>query len=251
MKIVIIGGTGLIGSNVTSKLRAGGHTVVAGSPSTGINALTGEGLAEAFQNTDVVIDLSNAPAFDQETAVNFFQTAGVNLLSAGVAAGVKHHLILSIVGTNVMQDMGYMAAKKIQEDLLRSSGVPYTIIRSTQFQEFVPAIAAAGTVGIEVHISDVDFQPISAEDVARFVAKFAAEEPVNGIVEIAGPEKNTMDTFVASYLKDADSSKTVVVNDRNEYFGAPIPHSALVPEGTANLGIISFEDWKRAQAATS
>ncbi|WP_026629806.1 SDR family oxidoreductase [Dyadobacter alkalitolerans] len=243
MKIVIIGGTGLIGSNVAKKLRQLGHTVIAGSPSTGINALTGEGLSDALENTDIVIDLSNSTSFEEGPAIQFFETVGRNILAAETSAGVKHHLILSIVGTHVMGSMGYMRAKKIQEDLVQKSGVPYTIIRSTQFQEFVPTITAGSTSGDEVHISTVDFQPIAAEDVAAFVTQFALSEPANTIVEIAGPDRAFMSDFVAKYLDKSGEEKTVAVNDRNEYFGVVIPKSALVPEGTANLGKIHFSDF--------
>ncbi|MCF2518710.1 SDR family oxidoreductase [Dyadobacter sp. CY351] len=243
MKIVIIGGTGLIGSNVAKKLRQLGHTVIAGSPSTGINALTGEGLSHALENTDVVIDLSNSTSFEEGPAIQFFETVGRNILAAETSAGVKHHLILSIVGTHVMGSMGYMRAKKIQEDLVQKSGVPYTIIRSTQFQEFVPTITAGSASGDAVHISTVDFQPIAAEDVAAFVTQFAVSEPANAIVEIAGPDRAFMSDFVAKYLDKSGDEKTVVANDRNEYFGVVIPKSALVPEGKANLGKIHFSDF--------
>ncbi|WP_138478162.1 SDR family oxidoreductase [Dyadobacter bucti] len=246
MKIVIIGGTGLIGSNVTRKLRQLGHTVIAGSPSTGINALTGEGLSDALENTDVVVDLSNSPSFDEGPAIHFFQTVGRNILSAELNADIKHHLILSIVGTHMMEGMGYMKAKKIQEDLVKSSGVPYTIVRSTQFQEFVPTIAAGGTQGNEVHVSKIDFQPIAAEEVALFIARFAISEPANGTVEIAGPDRGPMNEFVEKYVKATDAGKSVVVNDSNEYFGLAVPTSTLVPKGNAYLGEIRFEEYLRS-----
>lgn len=241
MKIVIIGGTGLIGSNVTKKLRQLGHTVIAGSPSTGINALTGEGLSDALENADVVVDLSNSPSFEDGPAIQFFQTVGRNILSAEMKAGVKHHLILSIVGTHRMEGMGYMRAKKIQEDLVQSSGIPYTIVRSTQFQEFVPTIAAGGTQGNEVHVSKIDFQPIAAEEVALFIARFAISEPANAIVEIAGPVRGPMNEFVEEYVKATDGGKLVVANDSSAYFRLTVPTSALVPEGNAYLGEIRFE----------
>lgn len=243
MKIIIIGGTGLIGSNVAQKLGRLGHTVVAGSPSTGINTLTGEGVAEALTGADVVIDLANAPAFDEATAVSFFETAGHNLLAAEKEAGTKHHLALSIVGVDEMGEMGYMRAKKVQEDIIRESGVPYTIIRSTQFQEFVPAITGGSTQGNEVHVSKVAFQPIAAEDVAAFVAQFALGVPANGIEEIAGPDRGFMSTFVETYVKETGDTKVVIPNDRNEYFGAVIPQAALAPKGEAHLGKIRFEQF--------
>lgn len=246
MKIVIIGGTGLIGSNVTKKLRQLGHTVIAGSPSTGINALTGEGLSEALENADVVVDLSNSPSFEEEQAIQFFRTVGRNILSAELNAGVKHHVILSIVGTHLMEGMGYMRAKKIQEDLVKSSGIPYTIVRSTQFQEFVPTIAAGGTQGNEVHVSKIDFQPIAAEEVALFISRFSISEPANAIVEIAGPIRGAMNEFVAEYVKGSDAGKSIVTNDRNEYFGLVVLSSALVPQGNAYLGETRFEEYLRS-----
>jgi uncharacterized protein YbjT (DUF2867 family) len=243
MKIVIIGGTGLIGSNVTKKLRQLGHTVIAGSPSTGINALTGDGLSEAFENAHVVVDLSNSPSFEEEPAIQFFRTVGRNILSAELNAGVKHHVILSIVGTHLMEGMGYMRAKKIQEDLVKSSGIPYTIVRSTQFQEFVPAIVVGGTQGNEVHASKIDFQPIAAEEVALFISRFAISEPANTTVEIAGPVRRPMNEFVAEYVKEHEIGKSVLANDRNEYFGLAVRTSTLVPEGNAYLGETRFEEY--------
>lgn len=243
MKIVIIGGTGLIGSNVAKKLGQLGHEVVAGSPSTGINTLTGEGVAEALTGADVVIDLANSPSFDEATAVSFFETAGHTLLSAEKVAGVKHHLALSIVGVDDMSSVAYMRAKMVQEKIIRESGVPYTIIRSTQFQEFVPAIAGGSAQGNEVHVSKVAFQPIAAEDVAAFVAQFALAAPANGIEEIAGPDRAFMSTFVDTYVKETGDTKVVIPNDRNEYFGAVIPQAALAPKGEAHLGKIRFEQF--------
>jgi len=248
MKIVIIGGTGLIGSNVTKKLRQLGHTVIAGSPSTGINAFTGEGLSDALENADVVVDLSNSPSFEDGPAMQFFQTAGRNILSSEVNAGVKHHVTLSIVGIHLMESMGYMRAKKIQEDLVKSSGVPYTIVRSTQFQEFVPTIAAGATHGDEIKVSKLDFQPIAAEDVALFIARFSISEPNNETVEIAGPVLGPMSMFVNDFITETGSGKVVVANDGKEYFGTAIPQSALVPEGNAYLGEIRFKEFLGARA---
>ncbi|OJV15851.1 MAG: NmrA family transcriptional regulator [Dyadobacter sp. 50-39] len=243
MKIVIIGGTGLIGSNVAKKLRQLGHSVIAGSPSTGINALTGEGLSDALENTDVVVDLSNSPSFEDGPAIQFFETVGRNILSAELNAGVKHHVTLSIVGTHLMEGMGYMRAKKIQEDLVKSSGVPYTIVRSTQFHEFVPTIVAGGAQGNQVHVSKIDFQPIAAEDVALFIARFAISEPSNGTVEIAGPVRGQMSEFVEKYVKATDAEKSVIASDRNEYFGLTVPASTLVPDGNAYLGETRFQQY--------
>lgn len=243
MKIVVIGGTGLIGTKVVAKLRAKGHQVTAASPNTGINTLTGEGLAEALTNTDVVIDLANSPVWEDKAVLEFFQTAGHNLLSAEVNAGVKHHLALSIVGVDLMQDSGYMRAKKVQEDLIRQSGVPYTIIRSTQFLEFLAGIANQATEGNTVHISDVQFQPIAAEDVATFVAEAALAAPINSITEIAGPGRFTMPEMVIRFLQATKDPRKVVPNSHGRYFGAQISNTSLVPAGQARLGAITFEKW--------
>jgi uncharacterized protein YbjT (DUF2867 family) len=244
MKIVVIGGSGLIGTKVVANLRQHGHNVIAASPSSGINTITGEGLAEAMSSTDVVIDLSNSPSFEDKAVMEFFETAGRNLLGAETAAGVKHHLALSIVGVDLMQNVGYMRAKKVQEDLIKQSGVAYTIIRSTQFFEFLAGIASQAAQENEVHISDVQFQPIAADDVAHFVAEAALAAPVNGTIEIAGPEHSTMPEFVGRYLKDTNDLRKVMSNSNNQYYGGKIPNQALVPlNGRAKLGAITFEKW--------
>lgn len=247
MKIVVIGGSGLIGTKVVAKLRQQGHQVIAASPATGINTITGEGLTEAMQDTDIVIDLANSPSFEDKAVMEFFQTAGRNLLAAEINAGVKHHVALSIVGTDVMQNIGYMRAKQVQEDLIKRSGVPYTIIRSTQFLEFLKGIADQATDGNEVHLSDVLFQPIAAEDVASFVVKFALEAPVNGKVEIAGPERFPMYEIIEQYLQHANDPRKVVPNGKPTYFGGEVTHTALVPAGQASLGTINFEKWWSSQ----
>ena len=247
MKIVVIGGTGLIGSKVVEQLRQKGHEVIAASPNTGINTITGEGLAETMNNTDVVIDLANSPSFEDKAVMEFFQTAGRNLLAAEINAGVKHHVALSIVGVDIMQNIGYMRAKKMQEDLIKKSGVPYTIVRSTQFLEFIAGIADKATEGDEVHLSDVNFQPIAADDVASFVTKYALGTPINGKVEIAGPERFEMYEIVARYLEYSNDPRKVVSNGRPEYFGGEISHTSLVPAGEAELGSINFEKWWRNQ----
>lgn len=243
MKIVVIGGSGLIGTKVVAQLRQKGHNVIAASPATGINTMTGEGLAEAMNETEVVIDLANSPSFEEKAVMEFFQTAGRNLLAAEIGAGVKHHLALSIVGVDIMQNIPYMRAKIAQEELIKKSGVPYTIIRSTQFLEFIAGIANQATGGDEVHLSNVQFQPIAADDVASFVAKYALGAPVNGKVEIAGPERFEMYEIVERYLQHTDDPRKVVSNGKPEYFGGEITHSALVPAGKAELGAINFEKW--------
>jgi uncharacterized protein YbjT (DUF2867 family) len=247
MKIVVIGGTGLIGTKVVAKLRQQGHQVIAASPDTGINTITGAGLAEAMNNTDIVIDLANSPSFEDKAVLEFFQTAGRNLLAAEINAGVKHHVALSIVGVDIMQNIGYMRAKKAQEDLIKQSGVPYTIVRSTQFMEFLAGIANQATDGNKVHLSDVRFQPIAAEDVAVFVAKHALEAPVNGVTEIAGPERFALYEIEARYLRLANDPRQVLSDGKPTYYGGEISHAALVPAGQAELGTISFEQWWSSQ----
>jgi len=247
MKILVIGGTGLIGSQVVALLQKRGHEVIAGSPDKGINTITGEGLAGALTNTDIVVDLANSPSFKDEDVMAFFQKSGSNLLAAESRAGVKHHVALSIVGVDIMQNIGYMRAKKIQEDLIRQSGVPYTIVRSTQFFEFLKGIADQATVGNEIHLSDVDFQPIAASDVAAFVAEYALSSPVNGKVEIAGPEHFPMYELVACYLEHVGDPRKVISDGKPSYYGGEIGHTALVPAGEARLGNIDFHKWMAAQ----
>jgi uncharacterized protein YbjT (DUF2867 family) len=248
MKIVVIGGTGLIGSKVVAHLRQKGHQVIAASPATGINTITGEGLAEAMNNTDVVIDLANSPSFEEKAVMEFFETAGRNLLAAEINAGVKHHLALSIVGVHLMQNVAYMRAKLVQEDLIKRSGVPYTIVRSTQFLEFLTGIANLATNGNEVHISDVQFQPIASDDVAAFVSEAALAAPINGIIEIAGPERFTMPEIISRYLQDTKDPRQVVANSHAQYYGGEIPNNALVPaNGQAKLGAVSYEKWLGTQ----
>jgi uncharacterized protein YbjT (DUF2867 family) len=243
MKIVVIGGSGLIGTKVVALLRQSGQQVIAASPATGINTITGEGLIEAMNNTDVVIDLANSPSFEDKAVLEFFQTSGRNLLAAEINAGVKHHVALSIVGVDIMQNIGYMRGKIAQEDLIKKSGIPYTIIRSTQFLEFLAGIAQQATDGNEVHLSDVAFQPIASDDVASFVARYAQAAPVNGMVEIAGPERFKMYEIVARFLKETNDTRRVIPNGATTYFGGKIQHNALVPEGHAELGAINFEKW--------
>lgn len=247
MKIVVIGGTGLIGTKVVAKLRAKGHQVIAASPATGINTLTGEGLAEAMNETNVVVDLANSPSFEDKAVMEFFQTAGRNLLAAEINAGVKHHVALSIVGTDRMQNIGYMRAKLVQENLIEQSGVPYTIIRSTQFLEFMAGIANQATEGNEVHLSSVKFQPIASDDVASFVAQAAISAPINGIKEIAGPQRFAMYEIIERYLKEMHDPRKVMSNGKPQYFGGDVTDSALVPEGLAEKGSLTFEAWFKTQ----
>jgi uncharacterized protein YbjT (DUF2867 family) len=248
MKIVVIGGTGLIGSKTVAILRQGGHEVIAASPQSGVNTITGEGLKEVTAGAQVVIDLANSPSFEDKAVLEFFETAGRNLLAAETAAGVRHHVALSIVGTG-RWDNGYFRAKVAQEKLIVASGVPYTIIRATQFMEFLGGIAASGADGNIVRISPSLFQPIAADDVAPIVAEVALAAPRNGIVEIAGPERAPFNQIVARYLKAVGDSREVVRDPEARYFGSRVEERSLVPLGEARLGRIGLDEWlHRSQA---
>jgi len=249
MKIVIIGGTGLIGSKTATILRQKGHEVVAAAPNTGVNTITGAGLKEAMAGTQVVIDLANSPSFEDKAVLEFFETSGRNLHAAEAAAGVKHHVALSIVGTDRTPENGYFRAKVAQEKLIKASGIPYTIIRSTQFMEFLKGIAAAATDGSTVRISPGLFQPIAADDVAPAVADVALASPRNGTVEIAGPERAPFNDIVARYLKAVGDPRTVVSDPTARYWGGLVDDRSLVPLGDARLGRIGLDEWLRRSQA--
>jgi uncharacterized protein YbjT (DUF2867 family) len=243
MKIVVIGGTGLIGSKTVAILRQGGHEGVAASPNTGVNTITGDGLKEALAGVQVVIDLANSPSFEDRAVLEFFETSGRNLLAAEAAAGGRHHIALSIVGTDRTPDNGYFRAKVAQEKLIEASGIPYTIIRSTQFLEFLGAIAASSAEGDKVRLPTGLFQPIAADDVAAIVADVALAKPANGIVEIAGPERAPFNEIIARYLKAVGDPREVVGDPEARYFGGLVEERSLVPLGEAQLGPTRFEDW--------
>jgi uncharacterized protein YbjT (DUF2867 family) len=249
MKIVVIGGTGLIGSKLVALLRQRGQEVLAASPDSGVNTLTGEGLPEALAGAQVVVDVANSPSFEDAAVMKFFQTSGRNLLAAEARAGVRHHVALSIVGTD-RSDNGYFRAKVAQEKLIETSGIPYTIIRSTQFLEFLGGIAASSADGNIVRLSPGLFQPIAADDVAAIVADAALAAPRNGIVEIAGPERAPFNETVARYLKAVGDPREVVRDPEARYFGGRVEEYSLVPLGEARLGRIGFDEWlRRSQAA--
>ena len=243
MKIVVIGGSGLIGTKLVNKLRDSGHEALAASPTSGVNTLTGAGVAEALKGAQVVVDVTNSPSFEDRAVLEFFETSGRNLLPAEAAAGVQHHVALSIVGIDRTPNNGYFRAKVAQEKLIETSGIPYTIIRSTQFLEFLGGIAASSTDGNIVRLSPGLFQPIAADDVAAIVADVALAAPRSGIVEIAGPERAPFNEIVARYLKAVGDPREVVSDPEARYFGGRVEAHSLVPLGEARLGRIGFDDW--------
>ncbi|HVI27034.1 SDR family oxidoreductase [Hansschlegelia sp.] len=247
MKIVVIGGTGLIGSQVVPRLKAAGHEVVAASPNTGVNAVTGEGLAEALTGASVVVDVANSPSFADEAVLDFFVRAGRNLAAAEKAAGVAHHVALSVVGTERLLDSGYFRAKLAQEELIASAGIPWTLVRATQFFEFAATIAAAATVDGVTRATSAAIQPVASADVAAFVAEVALAEPLNRMVEIAGPEKMPIAELVARYFEAVGEPRTVLSDDAAGYFGTIIDDRSLTPDDGARISDKRFGDWLAAQ----
>jgi len=243
MKIVVIGGSGLIGTQVVSGLRKLGHKVFAASPSTGVNTLTREGLAEAMSGTNVVIDVANSPSFEDGPVMEFFQTSSRNLLAAEKAAGVQHHLALSVVGTERLQASGYFRAKLAQEDLIKASGMPYTILRATQFYEFIPAIVQGGVDGDVVRLAPALIQPIASADVAAAMVDLSQAAPVNGIVEVAGPDPLPIDALGRKYLTTKQDPRQVIADIHVGYFGTPINDRSLTPDAGARIGAIRLDDW--------
>jgi uncharacterized protein YbjT (DUF2867 family) len=250
MKIVVIGGTGLIGSKVVERLKQKGHEAIAAAPKTGVNTITGEGLKDAMAGAQVVIDLANSPSFEDKAVLEFFETSERNLLPAEAAGGVRQHVALSIIGID-RSDNGYFRAKVAQEKLIKASGIPYTIIRSTQFMEFLGAIADSSADGNMVRVSPGLFQPITADDVAAIVADVALAAPRNGIVEIAGPERAPFNEFVARYLKAVGDPRKVVRDPEARYYGGRVEERSLVPLGEARLGHIGFDEWLRRKRAAA
>ena len=249
MKIVVIGGTGLIGSKTVSILRQRGHEVVAASPSSGVNTLTGEGLAEALKGAQVVIDVANSPSFEDKPAMDFFETSGRNLLAAEKAANVKHHVALSVVGTDRLAGSGpgslsgYFRAKMAQENLIKASGIPFTIVHATQFFEFVKSIAQPTTGDSTIRLSSVLMQPMASDDVAAAVAEVALGQPVNGMIEIAGPDQIRQDELVRQYLSATGDPRKLVTDDKAGYFGIEVNDQSLVPGSNPRLGSMHFAEW--------
>jgi uncharacterized protein YbjT (DUF2867 family) len=243
MKIVVIGGSGLIGSKLVSILRGEGHEVIAASPSTGVNTLTGEGLAVAFSAADVVVDVANSPSFEDAAVLNFFETSGRNILAAEAAAGVKHHVALSVVGSERVPESGYFRAKIAQEKLIKASPVPYTIVRATQFFEFVGAIAQSNNDADGIHMPPAKLQPIAASDVSAALADVAVAPPVNGTLEIAGPEAIGLDELVRGLLAAHGDERRVITDTTALYFGTPLNDQSLTPATGARLGPTRYADW--------
>ncbi|MFJ2950843.1 SDR family oxidoreductase [Streptomyces sp. NPDC087226] len=247
MKVVVIGGTGLIGSKLVEKLKAHGHEAVPAAPNTGVNTLTGEGLAEVLQGAVVVVDVSNSPSFADDAVMEFFRTSTSNLLKAESEAGVTHHVALSVVGTERLQKSGYFRAKQVQEELIKDSGIPYSIVHATQFFEFVKGIADLSTEGDTVRLAPVRFQPMYSDDVAAAVGRTAVGAPVNGVVEVAGPEAFRLDEFIRDALAAKNDPRTVVTDPEAPYSGAPVEETTLLPGPGAQLAETTFSDWLAQQ----
>jgi uncharacterized protein YbjT (DUF2867 family) len=243
MKIVVIGGTGLIGSKLVTSLGLSGHTVIAASPALGIDTITGEGLNEAIKDAEVVVDVSNFPSSQGKTVSDFFQRSTINLVTAEAYAGVKHHIALSIVGADRLPDSFYFRAKIAQEEIIKESGIPYTILRSTQFFELAERIAEAGTICDEVHISPAAIQPIAADEVVMALADLVTAKPSNSTIEVAGPVTMPMFEFIRYYMNSTEDWRQLVEDERALYFGTELNDQSLVPGENAKLGKIKYEDW--------
>ncbi|MBE9225508.1 SDR family oxidoreductase [Phormidium sp. LEGE 05292] len=249
MKIVVIGGNGLIGKKLVSRLREVGHEVVAASPSSGVNAVTGAGLADVLVGAKVVVDVTNSPSFEDEAVLEFFEKSSHNLLAAETKAGVGHHLALSIVGVERLPDSGYMRAKVVQEKLIESAGIPYTILRATQFFELMGAIVQSATDGQTVRLPSALMQPVLSDDVAAMLAELALGEPVNGIVELAGPDRFRFDELISQFLSANHDTRLVVADSQARYFGVKLDEQSLVPQGNSRIGSTHFKDWLNQASA--
>ncbi|MGW2716931.1 SDR family oxidoreductase [Streptomyces sp. NPDC001492] len=247
MKVVVIGGTGLIGSKVVAGLGEHGHEAVAAAPSTGVNTLTGEGLAGVLQGASVVVDVSNSPSFEDEAVMEFFRTSTTNLLKAETDAGVRHHVALSVVGTDRLQGSGYFRAKQVQEDLIKASGIPFSIVHATQFFEFGKGLADGMTEGDTVRVPDAKIQPIVSDDVAAAVVRTAVGAPADGVVEVAGPEAFQLEEFIRLALAAHDDPRTVVTDPQATYWGAELTETSLLPGPDAHRAETRFADWLAQQ----
>lgn len=243
MKIVVVGGTGLIGSKVAAMLRQKGHETVVASPSNGVDTITGAGLATALAGAQVVIDVANAPDFSDDAVLKFFKTSGRNLMTAEITANVRHHIALSVVGADRLPDSGYLRAKLVQEDLIRASGIPYTIVRATQFFEFLGAIAQSSMDSQTVRLSPAYLQPVASDDVAALLAEVATMAPANGIIELAGPERIGLDDLVRRYFEAKHDPRKVVTDIHARYFGVELNDKSLTPGEKPQIGSTSFEAW--------
>lgn len=243
MKIVVIGGSGLIGKPLVKILRQRGYDVTAASPSLGVNTVTGEGLAEALEGARIVVDVANAPSFEDKAALEFFETSGHNLLAAAKAAGVKHHVALSVVGTDRLLASGYFRAKMLQEKLIKASMIPYTILHATQFFEFIAAIADSAATGQTIRLPSALLQPVAASDVSLVLADIATGKPMNATVEVAGPEAIPLDELVRTFFKATGDSRTVITDDDALYFGIKLNERSLVPDDNARIGPTSLKEW--------
>ena len=243
MKIVVIGGSGLIGSKLVNTLNQLGHEVLSGSPQSGVNTITGEGLDEALSGADVVVDVANSPSFEDNAVMEFFETSGRNLLGAEAKAGVKHHIALSVVGTERLQGSGYFRAKLAQEKLIKESGIPYSLLHSTQFFEFVGGIIQSGVIGDTIHMSPAFIQPVASDDVVAELAKITVGEPLNSTVEVAGPEKIRLNELVKKYLTLKNDTREVIADTHTPYFGVEINDQSLTPGENPTVGTIRYDDW--------
>ncbi|MGG9962557.1 SDR family oxidoreductase [Ferruginibacter sp. SUN106] len=243
MKIVVIGGTGLIGSQLVAQLQQTGNEVIAASPNTGVNTLTGQGLAEVLQGANVVVDVSNSPSFETTAVMNFFKTSNENLLTAEKTAGVQHHIALSVVGTQKLQASGYFRAKQVQEDMIKASGIPYTIVHATQFFEFAGGILQMSMVDGKVVLPDANIQPIASKDVAAFMAKTALAKPAGTILEIGGPEKFNMSAWIKAYAQATHKNFEIITDAGALYSGAPLNTDTLAPESAVYLSETKYSNW--------
>lgn len=248
MKIVVIGGSGLIGSKLVGKLRQQGHEVLAASPDSGVNTITGEGLSEALTGAQVVVDVANSPSFEDAAVLKFFETSTGNLLAAEAKAGVKHHVALSVVGTDRLQESGYFRAKMAQENLIKASSAPYSLLRSTQFFEFIGRIAESSADGKSARVSDAMIQPIVSDDVVAALADITLAAPLNGIAEVAGPDRFRLDALVRRALSATGDAREVITDSEARYFGARLNDQTLTPDAGARIGATHFEDWLKYSA---